>query len=421
MKSSFVCDHCGIEHSSEDSYEVHTEYGTTELWCESCVDNHAFYCEHCGNYCTTSDAVTVKYNETEWWCAECIESDAVRCDDCGSIVAANYATFGPYYDYYGNRVSDGFICNDCLDHYYACEVCGEFVHEDAVADRRGDYYCPDCDPGCTSLRSYHHTSATRFNAFDGADARLGLYLGIELETEDSREHEADELAHAVLSVAPDGDFECKEDGSLSEGCEIVSQPATLAWHLNAPYWHNILEACRERGATSHDNGDCGLHVHINRAFFGTSHGAFGSNDIVAAFIIDSLFDRYSAEFLKFSRRRSSELEQWSRFTACPRKGDVKRTLVEWAASKYTRYQAVNTQNGATIELRLFRGTLRERTFRATVELAAALALYAREYLVAPCEAIPATWQQLTEALVYQLIDHGIPASDLATYLDERGL
>ena len=72
------------------------------------------------------------------------------------------------------------------------------------------------------------------------------------------------------------------------------------------------------------------------------------------------------ELLKFSRRTENSIRQWANRYGIT--GDTKTTYKS-AKDKYSgRYVAVNLLNTNTIELRLFRGTLRYETFIATLQL-----------------------------------------------------
>ena len=78
-------------------------------------------------------------------------------------------------------------------------------------------------------------------------------------------------------------------------------------------------------------------------------------------------EKHWNELVKFSRRTAANLNRWAaRYATIS--GTAKETY-EKAKQKYTgRYVAVNLENYTTIEFRMFRGTLRYKTFAATLQL-----------------------------------------------------
>ena len=60
----------------------------------------------------------------------------------------------------------------------------------------------------------------------------------------------------------------KEDGSLSDGFEIVSYPMTLDYHKNNMNWWEVMKKALRMGYYSHQSGTAGLHIHVNRNCFG---------------------------------------------------------------------------------------------------------------------------------------------------------
>lgn len=96
------------------------------------------------------------------------------------------------------------------------------------------------------------------------------HYGIELEIDEGGEY--DDNAERILNIGNriNEHIYCKHDGSLDDGFEIVSHPATLEYHTNTIPWKKILDEALEMGYYSHNSGTCGLHVHINRAALGES-------------------------------------------------------------------------------------------------------------------------------------------------------
>ena len=188
-------------------------------------------------------------------------------------------------------------------------------------------------------------------------------MGVELEVDGGGE--IGEHAKEIMSLVnmEDDHLYCKHDGSLNEGFEIVSHPMTLDYHMNEMDWQSVLERAVELGYSSHNTSTCGLHIHCGRKAFGAEY----ADQEPAIGRVVYFVEKHWNELVKFSRRKPSNLNRWAaRYATIS--GTAKETY-EKAKNKYTdRYVAVNLQNYATIEFRMFRGTLRYQTFVATLQL-----------------------------------------------------
>lgn len=380
-------------------------------------------CERCGELVSSTYTVITDYytwrGRTQQWCEGCVEDDAVECENCGDLYDRRYIS-----DY---RTWDGdyiYLCEDCrCDNYYYCEDCGDIVHRDEVCWGSDDEpYCPDCvdrHRHGENVIGYEHTSGETF-WFDDESRRMAwelsredrevMFLGIELET-DSNES-VNDLADKLIANYGYERLVCKEDGSLSyRGLEIVSQPMTPLYHLNSGLWEGVLAAVREQGGKSHDAGNCGLHIHVSRRFF---------RDHDAVYRLDRLFHRFKNELINFSRR--------TYFGYCHLDDDdlhdikdVAERKAKWADKKRYegRYVAINDENSNTVEFRLWRGTLNDETFRATVELTAGLAIVANSMSDELADSL--TWPMLKLLVRYALDANGIPRNDLDCYMSRRSL
>lgn len=410
------CAQCGQLVPDDELTAVITADGTTECWCCECVETDTCYCDRCEEYCE-GEAYGV-YSDTyeECWCERCALNHAVECDDCHDLTDEDDIRNVWVYS-----VGRQAICSSCLEeNYYQCSLCGAYCTEDDVEYHNGEYYCPVCVPsGCIS--DYHHTDAEIFLHVGNENAQP--YLGIELEMEfpskDARSDAAEYIRHNTVYGAY---YDCKEDGSLGDkGMEVVTQPATPAYHMTA-YDQVMLSAGTTYGATSHDNGLCGLHIHIDRAYFedtGILEAA-----IRAGYIMDTIFSNNENNVVAFTRRRYMQLNHWAQLMnmgALKSEATMASKLREYRSSKYTRYQAVNMDNSETIELRLFRGTLNAETYYATLEFVAGLAYLTRALIPCPEFAETLTWNDLKTELFAALKLMDINSADLAAYLNRRNL
>jgi len=193
------------------------------------------------------------------------------------------------------------------------------------------------------------------------------------ENRDSTDHRqnANIILHSINNKKPSNVLG-KWDGSLDSGFEIVSQPATLNAHLDLVNWQNGFKTITDMGYSSHDLGTCGLHVHINRDFFGDNKTTQNYNGAKIVYLLEKYWDK----FVVFTRRKTSQLDRWAKRGNAKHdydKNDTKTsTMLTNAFQKNyydnrDKYVALNTLHNATFELRIFRGTLNYNTFVATLQ------------------------------------------------------
>lgn len=159
-----------------------------------------------------------------------------------------------------------YVCRDCAEqHYHFCD------HADSFCSEGSDDECCDTCPRARRLLLNYSTDVTRQReSFRSLPNELlterPLWLGVELEVEPKSGIELRECiikAHEAIN-----DFAIlKPDSSVPDGFEIVSVPATLAWHRKA--WPKALEKIRGV-ATSWRAEDCGMHVHFAREALATT-------------------------------------------------------------------------------------------------------------------------------------------------------
>ena len=199
------------------------------------------------------------------------------------------------------------------------------------------------------------------------------------------------LAQAITDIA-DNRVYLKRDGSVNYGFEIVSHPATLASHMYDAHWSGIVNKCKKHGFVSHDakrfGGSCGLHIHVGRKQLGRNDDE--RNDVIRK--IKVLVYRHWDEMTKFSRRDSDQLSSWASrefrgnfLRALEESADSPNAIAEQVCAIRTsnthigRYIAVNCENAATIEFRLFNGTLQRDTFMAALQLVNSICHYAMRH------------------------------------------
>lgn len=274
------------------------------------------------------------------------------------------------------------------------------------------------------IHNYSYKPEPELGYKNDRESREHLTFGVELECEPRNDGgnvrmDAYELSDRIDEI-PGGRTYCKSDGSLSNGVEIVSHPGTLAHHMYVMHWRQIQRTCEKAGFRSHDAANSGLHVHVGRAQLGSTDAE--RDDVTRK--VQVLFALYTAELTRFSRRRRSCLEQWApidRLGVTPddiRHESSSSRLAAWAfthvpayrSNHNDRYTAVNVTNSATVEIRIFRGTLKRDTLIAAIQLVSNVFEYAMAHDWAD---IPAsTW---ADVAAYK------PYKELVNYMIARNL
>lgn len=326
-------------------------------------------------------------------CDNCWEERTRVCDICGTRIWRD--------DDYGD--SSIILCRDCFNRSYTnCCRCDELLRREDACYVDGEPYCSCCyEDYCASaaIKDYYYKPVP---IFYGKGKR---FLGVELEIDDGGEW--NDNAASILAEANRRHelLYCKHDGSLNDGFELVSHPMTLQYHMAEMPWQDVLDKAQALGYRSHNANTCGLHVHVNRDSFGDTET---EQEAVIGRIL-YFFEKNWEELLRFSRRTPLQLQQWA-----ARYGykDHPKEMLDHVKKGFVgkRYTCVNLQNKATIEFRIFRGTLKYNTFIATLQLVDRV-----------CEVAMLRSDEDMRRLTWSEFVAGIAAPELVQYLKERCL
>jgi hypothetical protein len=357
-------------------------------------EEHYFTCDLCGTLHHNDEKTTTAGGDSI--CSRCYELNYGTCHDCEEIYPSHDLT----QTHYGDR-----ICDNCYSdgNYFTCANC-----QDVFADRDGHWdeereetYCRECHGESATIHSAGHKPEPIFHGF-------GInQIGIELEV-DKLNEKRNECARALQELGKQGDlFYLKEDGSLHDGIEIVSHPATLRFHLKQMPWDEILETVLSFGGRSHNTDTCGLHIHISKKAFGETRAQMELNQLKLLYF----FERHWESLFTFSRRRHTNYCQ--RYET--QDGLIYKPLEAIDAHRCKgRYMAVNLTNRATVEIRIFRGTLNKRTFRAALIFTSNLVEYLKATGISHLYRAP--WNDLAEGII-----NIYPHADLIGYMQDKKL
>ncbi len=311
-------------------------------------EEQTYACSECG---AVVDEENLHTFGEHMLCDECLERLPATCDNCGRRIWRTDAECDSY----------TALCSHCYEyHYTSCEHCGRLIECDcANYDEDDDFpYCDECyrEIQESAIKPYNYKPEPIF--YGSGD----LFYGIELEIDKGGER--NDYAESILNVAnKDNNYlYAKHDGSIDDGFEIVSHPMTLEYHTNTMNWSDVMEMALSLGYRSHQTYTCGLHIHVNRNAFGENYDT--QEDAISRIV--HFVEMHWNELLKFSRRTEANMDRWaSRYGIA---NTAKDTYKNAKTKHCGRYVAVNLENYATIEFRLFRGTLKYKTFLATLQL-----------------------------------------------------
>jgi hypothetical protein len=316
-----VCNDCMIVcRSCEDILSVDEDYNDVEneLWCQSCTENNAYWCDEGDHYFTGDTYGTDDSDST--MCERCYERNTTYCEDCDSV------------------------------YLHGCD------------------YNHDQDMDSRIIHDYSYRPDPIF--YSSEDEQTRLYFGIEVETEARGQDYGTRRVAAEFASRLEAErlAYLKSDGSLDCGFEIVSHPMSHSYFMNDAnnLWDTISRLKIDYNMIAWGTKTCGLHIHISRAgFSGGSHQhrflqlVYNNQDFY-----EVMAGRASTHWAKFNDNVDPDTGQ-------------KSLKHKFARHGSDRYAAVNTNNRNTLELRIFRGSLNQDYLKACIDLAHASVQFTR--------------------------------------------
>ena len=315
-----VCERCSDTGTTDDNYN---EVDGNAIWCENCTSRYSNFCNRCEEF--SSGSTSYIADRGDYWCEYCAGDNADYCDDC--------------------------------DNYYADG-------------------CSDCSTEPDTIHDYSYRPDLIFHTTD-KDERL--FFGMEIEVE-CRDGTYDPAMYAGRLEDYDLAY-LKNDGSLSDGFEIVTHPMTHDFFKNeaTEFWDTLKVLREQYRVMTWGAKTTGIHIHISRTGFKGGPHMHRFLNLV-----------YSNEGL-FSTIAGRESSRWAKFDdvqqAKPNGVDENgyRTYKSYRSYKdkifngshTDRYSAVNTQNHGTLELRIFKSSTKPERIKGYMDLAHASVEYTR--------------------------------------------
>lgn len=352
-------------------------YKTLCTYCGEIDENASSYiCEVCNDVAADFFICHYSFDEPTAVCQVCSRDLQIFiCDRCGAG-SIWYDAF-TYLDRYGH-----YLCNSCSRRVgiVSCYRCDDLIYPDDSHNLDGYTFCEHCyhdeleEYSCDSSE-YVEVKKEDPDNFDKTiypyDYKPDVFytrrrwkkenlFGLELEVEPKGDSSVDDVIDVVCDTCEDIAVEqatfiyFKEDGSI-RGIEIVSMPTSR--RLLQKYFRSIINKL-DSIATSHDNGRCGLHIHIEKSAIDATTAA-------------KLFELLPFGFLlKLSRRNEELFGKW-----CSRwyYNEIDKSTTD------ERYRCINPLPHETNELRIFRGTLYSLSFLFCLQFAEALIDFCNQY------------------------------------------
>ena len=265
-------------------------------------------------------------------CLDIVFDNVLHCTHCGK----NVYQHGVTNNINGKVGSNGIVCSQC--------------ENNGVVVREGNFIFRKV---YNNFKNYSFKPSPIFNKLD--DESDDLYMGVELEIGGAYDSD---IVRNFCDDHGGSIFYFKSDASIrGYGCEIVSHPATLAYHKsNLSGWNELFYDFNSIGFISGSQTNTGLHVHINKNVLNRKQEKK----------IDILVNTWHDLFETIGRRHGNS---YCRFQ--------NKFHNEWGRSN-DRYQSVNFSNSHTVEFRFFCGTNDVSELFATLECVKAIVLLTKD-------------------------------------------
>jgi hypothetical protein len=255
--------------------------------------------------------------------------------------------------------SETSLCPTCQLDVFECSICHSKLHNSNLHldENTGEAFtcCNQCYRSVFDTELHGHAwKPEQFIKFEISNEPLNtIHYGTELEVNGSTSRISSVISRMNSDLKKHAYI--KRDGSISSGgFEIVTQPHTLK--ANKVLWKRYFEN-PVKNLTSYKTGECGFHVHIER------------RNLTEGQIRKMMVFLNAPENLTFIEKVAQRPS--NRYTKI-----VKKSAVDQMSDD--RYEALNTTNIDTIELRIFRGSYRADRILKNIEFADALVNFSSE-------------------------------------------
>lgn len=347
--SSETCNFCSVEINITKNKDVWYQFVGKSVACDPCFKKHYKICRICGSTTPVPEMAPGDIcfrGENICVCQKCATSQFKTCGKCSKLSYKGDLT----------RHQDLAYCYDCFTaQFETCQVCHKIYFKEEVQNKiwNGQMTaCNKCYAWHGPIIRYEHTAnLPKFG-------KGPLFYGIELEVEvaNHEKHLRGPTAKEVVSRFDKDFIVVKEDRSIMEDCgfEIVTAPAERKLHEEM--WNRFFDHL-----PSNVIGDgakkCGLHIHASRAaltLLGIGKMMVFINDEKNKSFVECIANRSANDYCRIYKKN------WADTMAMP------------TGRNEDRHEALNLQNTHTVELRIFKSTLKRQSFFKALEFTDAL-------------------------------------------------
>lgn len=350
FQSNYVeCSDCSIIIHRNDSRNPPSNQNppdSTLTFCERCYAANYSECFQCYTVIPSTEAFSIEFEGDI--CQTCYRQQYVRCYYCSD----NILIEDSYCD------NDGIHhCDRCHEEYYInCGHCQTEINRDNgynfVLNGSRILGCRQCYNNSVTIHNYSYKPDI---VFFKRSQKENLFFGIELEVERAQSKSDLDI---VASKIKKPEFYFKSDGSLSHGFEIVSHPMSYEYiKHNNKLFSEMFEILNNEQYKSYESTTCGMHIHLNKNAFSTWH--------LYRFL--DFFRQNRNLILQVSQRFEPFFRRWSDINDSEYSEKQIKNKAKVKNSEGSRYTAVNLTNSKTVEIRIFRGTLKYPTFMKNIE------------------------------------------------------
>lgn len=257
-----------------------------------------------------------------------------------------------------------YACAPCITNYYFEDDNGDYIHEDDREDEDDEYhedsYGKYSFDACVinAMRNMGYVSkwingGMRMPSDDKDEMLLGLEAEWEIRDEDDMSDLVEDMHTQMRGFAI-----VKHDGSLDNGGEIVTIPATLKsqkyrWTQFCESKTNFTNRCKAWHTST-----CGTHIHVDRR---------AVTPLEIGKLLLFVNGKHNSSFITAFAGRG--VTQWCKRYAKNIKDGLERT---------DKYESINTGKPNTIEFRMFRGNLSKSGIMRNLEFVHSLVRFVKQ-------------------------------------------
>jgi len=329
-------------------------------------------CHKPATVATTSPTITL-------FCEAHRPEDLIECPDCGNIIRISHSL-----SWLPNARSTSTIrlCSRCAEsrriatqviQSHSYKPVPKFIRVAPMTDdlRSRLYAGCECEVECP-----RNTQPDEDD--EPVDVDLGRVLTIRAPL--SRTEHRMRLAKIIYNRfnKPAKWFYLKSDGSLSNGFELVTEPATIEAHQKMLPWKKVFAFMKAQKIDADNTNTCGLHIHVNKGDLSEEHR------IRLGYFVNSQKTKMEA----LARRTASEYARFKPITS-----PLEHFSVNTLGGKY---EALNWNPPHTVEFRLFKGTIDYLNLMSSLELAEACILFTATAEIEELKKKTATWTKFKD-------------------------